>query len=237
MAKILCLAPSGWGKSSGILTIKELDFKGLNPKDTFIISVTSKPLPYAGSSKVWATTDINNLTKGRRIITNNAKTIADIVTRLHKSPIKNVVIDDFNYIMQDWFMANALRTGWDAPKQIGSDMAKIFRALELFQEPSKNVIILAHSEEVKLANGRVYMKMKTTGKMVDEYITPEGKFDVTLIGRSYYDDTLKKIIKEYVTNEDEFFASSKSPIGMFPLYISNDLGMIVERVNEYYLGL
>ena len=77
--------------------------------------------------------------------------------------------------------------------------------------------------------------MKTTGKMVDEYISPEGKFDITLVGRSRLDTSSKKVLKEYVTNEDEFISSPKSPYGMFEdLYIPNDLGLVVERVDSYY---
>ena len=71
----------------------------------------------------------------------------------------------------------------------------------------------------------------------DEYVTPEGKFDVTLVGRSRFDAGQKKIVKEFITNEDEFTSSPKSPYGMFPeLYIPNDLGLVVAKVNEYYNG-
>ena len=71
----------------------------------------------------------------------------------------------------------------------------------------------------------------------DEYVTPEGKFDVTLVGRSRFDTASKKVIKEFITNEDEFTSSPKSPYGMFDnLYIPNDLGIVVEKVNKYYNG-
>lgn len=44
-------------------------------------------------------------------------------------------------------------------------------------------------------------------------------------------------MKEFITNEDEFTSSPKSPYGMFPeLYIPNDLGLVVAKVNEYYNG-
>lgn len=69
----------------------------------------------------------------------------------------------------------------------------------------------------------------------DEYVTPEGKFDVTLVGRSRFDTGAKRVVKEFITNEDEFTSSPKSPYGMFEdLYIPNDLGLVVSRVNEYY---
>lgn len=114
-------------------------------------------------------------------------------------------------------------------------MGKIFAAIEKYGDIDKNIIILAHGEEVPQQDGRVYFKMKTTGKMVDEYITPEGKFDITLVGRSRFDTGSKKVIKEFITNEDEFTSSPKSPYGMFKeLYIPNDLGIVIDAVNAYY---
>ena len=98
----------------------------------------------------------------------------------------------------------------------------------------KNFIMLAHGEEYDKADGRKGYRMKTTGKMVQEYITPEGKFDVTLVGRTKV-DAKKNVIREFITNEDEYTSSPKSPYGMFPeLYIPNDLGAVVEAVEKYY---
>ena len=50
MPKVLVLAPSGFGKSTSLGQIPELGIKGLNPEETFLISVTSKPLPFKGSA-------------------------------------------------------------------------------------------------------------------------------------------------------------------------------------------
>jgi hypothetical protein len=240
MARILCLAPSGFGKTTGTGQIKNeqlgMDFIGLNPEDSYIISVTSKPLPYPNSKNIWKVTALDKMREGRRVIVSNADEVVTALDILVESPVKNVVLDDFNYLMQDWYMNNALRTGWDAPKTIGYKMGQIFNRLEKFKDDSgKNIIVLAHGEDVKQPDGRIYTKLKTTGKMVDEYVTPEGKFDVTLVGRSRFDGTSKKVIKEYLTNEEEFYSSPKSPIGMFNTpCVSNDLGYIVQVVNNYY---
>jgi len=238
MARILCLANSGFGKSTGTGKIDDertgIHFEGLPPL-SYIISKTSKPLPYRGQDIQWPLTTIANIRGGKRVIAQNSGEAVKALELLVTTPIENIVLDDFNYYMQDWYMDNALRTGWDAPKQIGSDMGKLFKIIERFQDNKKNIIILAHGEDVKGADGRVYTKLKTTGKMVDEYVTPEGKFDIVLVGRSKFDTATKKAVKEYVTNEDEFYSSPKSPIGMFEdLYVSNDLGKIIKTVNNYY---
>ena len=121
-----------------------------------------------------------------------------------------------------------------APKQIGFFMGKIFDAIERLDAAGKNIFILAHAESVPGPDGRLYMKFKTTGKMVDEYITVEGKVDVTLIGVSHYDTSEKKVIKQFLTNENEMYSSAKSPVGMFPLFIPNDLAIVVKAISEYY---
>lgn len=242
MARILGLAPSGFGKTTGILKISEpekgIEFEGLDPQNTYLISKTTKPLPVRGQAKIWPLAALTDLKSGRRVVCRNPHEAVDVLNNLYASPIKNVVMDDFNYYMQDWYMENALRTGWDAPKQIGYDTGRIFKAIEQFEDADRHIIVLAHGENVPVPGGRMYTKMKTTGKMVDEYVTPEGKFDVVLVGKSKWDSTAKKVIKNYVTNEDEDYSSPKSPLGMFKeLYISNDLGPIVRAVTDYYMGV
>ena len=237
MSRILVLAKSGFGKTFSMGQVPELNHVGLDPKETYVISVTSKPLTFPKSRELYKVAQKGKVATGNRYISNNPEEIATLLEQLLQSPYKNIVVDDVNYLMQDYYMDNALKGGWDTPKKIGYFMGKIFSAIEKYGDNDKNIIILAHGEEVPQQDGRIYLKMKTTGKMVDEYVTPEGKFDVTLVGRSRFDAGQKKIVKEFITNEDEFTSSPKSPYGMFPeLYIPNDLGLVVAKVNEYYNG-
>jgi hypothetical protein len=50
-----------------------------------------------------------------------------------------------------------------------------------------------------------------------------------------YGAVIKKAIKQFVTNYDGRYPA-KSPVGMFPLHISNDLGLVIELINNYYEG-
>lgn len=117
MPKILVLAKSGFGKTTSIGTIEPLGIKGLNPKETYIISCTSKPLPFPGSNSKYPITKLeknpDSLKTGQRVVTSNPKQIQFALECLVKSPYKNIVWDDANYVMQDWYMDNALATGWD----------------------------------------------------------------------------------------------------------------------------
>ena len=179
-----------------------------------------------------------SLKTGRRVVTNVPSQVAAVLYTLASAPndfCKDVVIDDANYLMQDWYMDNALATGWDSPKKIGYFMGQIFKAFEALDKAGKNIYMLAHGENVQQPDGRTYTKFKTTGKMVDDYLTPEGKFDVTLLGVSSFDASEKKVKKEYITRETEFYSSPKSPYGMFETErIPNDLAIVKQAVESYY---
>ena len=233
--KALILAKSGFGKSTSIGEIPELGIMGLDPKETYLISCVNKPLPFKGAASKYKITTIAKIAEGNRIIANDAKEVASIIEMLANpnSPYKNIVLDDMNYISQDYYMKNALKGGWDTPKQIGYCMGLIFDAINKVPE-DKNMICLAHFEEFKDKNGdSISYRYKSTGNMVDQYICPEGKFEVVLYGKSTYDEKEKKSIREFVTNDDGVYPA-KSPVGMFPLYIPNDLGKVVTIAQEYY---
>lgn len=121
------------------------------------------------------------------------------------------------------------------PKTIGYNTGLIFEAIDGLPE-NKNFFMLAHYDAYRdKGSDAMVLKYKSTGNMVDEYITPEGKFEIVLFGRTRFDEDAKKSIREFVTNDDGFYTSAKSPIGMFTeLYIPNDLGLVVEKAEEYY---
>lgn len=166
--KALILAKSGFGKSTSIGEIPELGLKGLDPKTTYLISCVNKPLPFRGASSKYRITTFQEYKKGNRVITNEAKEVAELITILadSKSPYTNIVLDDMNYVSQDFYMKNAMKGGWDTPKQIGYGMGLIFDAINKVPE-NKNIICLAHYEEYKDKNGdSISYRYKSTGNMV-----------------------------------------------------------------------
>ena len=255
MSKILILGKTGSGKSTSIGEIPELNIKGLDPKETFIISCVNKPLPFKNSSQLYKCVNYDSIKKdgkiiipqteirasiieilktGNRLIARDAFDIAITINILNNSKYKNIVIDDLNYISQDYYMRNAKKGGWDIPKDIGYNMNLIFEAINNCPE-TKNIIALAHFEEYKDKNGdSLSYKFKTTGSMVDNYITPEGKFEVVLYLKLDYNIDTKKSSRSFVTNFDGMYPA-KSPVGLFEnLYIPNDLGYVVEKITQYY---
>ena len=94
MSKIQVLGRSGFGKSTSIGAIPELGIKGLNPKETYLISCVNKPLPFKEASQKYKITTFDKIPQGNRIITNEGQLIAKIIHSLIASPYKNIVIDD-----------------------------------------------------------------------------------------------------------------------------------------------
>lgn len=241
MARTLILAESGFGKSSMIGPNPKIGVEGLDPKDTYVISATTRPLPFGNSLNVYPVTTYEGLiagdTKSRKINTNQAPIIAKIILALIPTPIVHIVIDDANYIMQDQYMKDALKSGWDAPKKIGYQMGLLFDAIEQAAAAGKEIYMLAHYETFKKKNDNsISYRMKTTGNMVSEFITPEGKFDNVFFGDEEYDDRTKVVKRFLVTNKDGTWPAKSAP-GMFPLHIPNDLGYISKKIYNYYNGI
>ena len=238
MSRIMVLAPTGFGKTTSIGHIPEIGIKGLDPSNTFVITATTKPLPFKGSGKSYKIIDIASpptKENGNRLASNDGHLIAKTISYIsnNRPDIKNLVIDDTNYVMQDYYMANALRKGYGVFQEIGAFMNAIFKAIE--ESQTKHIFMLAHYEEFKDSNSdTMSYRFKTVGKMTQDFITPEGKFDITLFGVQTYDTQSKKVSKQFVTNYDGRFPA-KSAIGMFEeLYIPNDLGLVEEIVDKYY---
>lgn len=237
MSKILVLAKSGFGKSTSLGKIPEYDIKGLNPEETFIISTTSKPLPFRKSGEMYKIVNQGlppTKENGNRFISNDSAKITKVISFVqdNRPEIKNIVIDDLNYVMQDLYMQQSLKSGFDVFKKIGKAMDDIFTIME--KDETRNYICLAHFEEYKDSNAdTISFRFKTVGKMVSDYITPEGKFDIVLFGKQSIGED-KKVVKNFITNYDGEYPS-KSPVGMFDeIYVPNDLGYVIDKVNEYY---
>lgn len=255
MAKILILAKSGFGKTTSYCGREKLGIKGLDPKETYVIQCIGRSVPNPNFKLVDGQIEVadvgkptqrlknaNILGTGNRVQVDGLTgldrfaAIAEVVKMLKNSPYRNIVIDDFNYLAQDFYMANAMKGGWDTPKQIGYGMGLVFDSFRSFPE-NKNIICCAHYEEYKDKNGdSISYKFKSTGKMVDEYITPEGKFDIIMFGKVGYDSENKKPIKHFVKEFDGEYPAKDSlgALDSLPDELPNDLSIVVDKLKEVY---
>ena len=240
MARILVLAPSGFGKTTSWTGRKKLGIIGLNPKETYAIQCVARGVANP-EYRLCPTNEISDLGKGNRVEVESVtgldrfKRVVDILNALKNSPYSNVIIDDFNYLMQDYYMNNAMKGGWQTPKEIGYGIGLIFDAFKGFKQ-EKNVYVFAHYEKSNDNDGSVTYKMKTTGKMVDEYCTPQGKFDILLYGKQSFDEQAHKAIKTYVKDFDGTFPAKDSlgALDDMPDEFPNDLALVDEKLKQFY---
>ena len=241
MAKVLVLAKSGFGKTTSYCGREKLGIKGLDPKETYVIQCIGRAVPNP-NFKLCPSANIADLTKGNRIQVDSItgmerfKRVAEIVEALKQSPYKNVVIDDFNYLSQDYYMANAMKGGWQTPKDIGYGMGLVFDSFRGFPE-NKNLIILAHYEEYKDKNGdSISYRFKSIGSMTDGYITPEGKVDIILYGKTTFNAEERKAVKEFVKEFDGEYPAKDSigALDSLPDTFPNDLSIVIEKLREIY---
>lgn len=229
MSSIAIVGKSGTGKSSSINEIPQLGIKGLTPNETVIINVAGKDLPFRGWKNLYKG-DIQQ--GGNYIETSDSALITKVINFVssNRPDIKNIIIDDAQYIMAFEFMRRAKETGYNKFSDIGVGISNVISAARTCRKDLK-VFFLWHPEQDKETGFR----MKTVGKMVDDYLTLEGLFTAI-----FYTKVSKgadnKITYQFVTNNDGEFPA-KTPIGMFDsLYIPNDLGIIAETIDKFNEG-
>ena len=243
MARILVLAKSGFGKTTSYAGREKYGIKGLDPKTTFVIQCIGRGVPNP-AFKLAPEPEIKYIAQYNRVQVDTVagldrfKKVAEFIESFKNpnNPYRNLIIDDFNYLSQDFYMANAMKGGWDTPKQIGYGMGLIFDSFKGCPE-NKNIICCAHYEEYKDKNGdSISYKFKTTGKMTDDYITPEGKFDIILFGKQAFDPQNKKAVKVFIKEYDGEYPA-KDSLGLLdslPNEIPNDLGIVVAEIAKIY---
>lgn len=211
---------TGTGKSTSV--------KHLDPATTYIINVAKKELPFKGSEKLYNTEN------------KNYKEIDDAVeiTRLlhvisEKAPhIKNIVIEDSNYIMGFNMVSRAMEKGFEKFSIMARDMVELFREARKLRDDLK-VFYFTHPEAVEDSGEVVVYKIKTAGKLLDNQINLEGLFTVVLY--TYVEENKDGSSKyHFVTNRYRKFPA-KSPDGMFAdLMIPNNLQIVSETIDNYY---
>lgn len=225
------VGPAGSGKSTSFFPEPKLGIVGLNPASTFIINISSKPFPFRGWRNVY--TPFNGKT-GNYLNTEDAGVIVKAMSFVssERPEIKNIILDDFQYLLAFEFVDKAMIKGYDKFSEIAMHCMQVLNTGRRLRGDIKT-FVLAHSEDVEVSFGTVVKKIKTVGRMVDEKIELPGLFTVLLFTKTTWNDSAKKTMYEFVTNQDNIFPA-KSPYGMFKdLYIPNDLGLVAKNIDEY----
>ena len=224
MANLIAIVgSSGTGKSSSL--------RNLNATETFIINVASKPLPFKGWRSKYSIWSKDN-PQGNYINTSDVLTIGKILSYVNtKRPeIKNVIIEDSQYLMGFEYMDRAQEKGFQKFTDIAQKFYSVLKA-GMTMRDDLNVIMTCHSENIGTAD-EPQLKIKTLGKMIDNSITVEGLFTYVFFTtiRRGEDDKPEYL---FITHSDGT-TTAKSPFGCFDEdYIPNDLEYVLEKIAEY----
>jgi len=220
---ILIIGESGSGKSTSIET--------LDPKQTFIINVKNKPLPFKGWKANYLPFNKDN-PNGNYIGTDDPNTILRTMQYVSdKMPhIKHLIIEDYQYMSANEYMNRASEAGFAKFTSIGKN---IYSTADLHNKlrDDLTVVYINHPDESTDAMGDRKVRAKTAGKLIDNVVTLEGLFTTVLF-------TKVKKGKEgmeysFITQSDGM-TTAKSPKGMFDtLEIPNDLNYVINKMNEY----
>lgn len=221
--EILIVGASGTGKSTSVET--------LNPKETFIINVINKPLPFKGWKSSYKQFNKEN-PDGNYYATDDTKLIINMMKHIsEKMPhIKNIIIDDYQYTMANEYMRRVTEVGFKKFSEIGQNAWNIINTATSLKDELM-VVFLCHSDTDLDAQGNKITKARTIGKLMDNVITLEGMFTVVL----YTDVTRtdKGTEFSFITQNDGT-NTCKSPRGMFEsVKIPNDLALVRKCVEEY----
>jgi hypothetical protein len=219
---IAVVGQTGTGKSTSVET--------LDPKETVIIGCVNKPLPFRGWKQNYSKE------KGNYKVTADSKEIVKVLGYVDKSmpEIKQIVIDDFQYLMSTEFMNRSDEQGWNKFTDIARHAWDVITKSRELREDLK-VIFLSH-DEIVTENFQPKRKIKTIGKMLDEKVTLEGLFTVVLFTDVVKNQESGNLEYRFITQNDGT-TTGKSPKGMFEkIHIPNDLSEVIKQINAYYDG-
>lgn len=219
----LIIANSGSGKSTSM--------RNLDPKETFIINPANKTLPFKGWKKNYKLISKEN-TKGNMSNVCSANGIIKCMKHVNDNMphIKNLIIDDWQYMSAFEYFDRAHEKGYDKFTQIATNLASVARMPTQMRD-DMYVFFMTHSEEVDI-NGVKFVKAKTVGKMIDNSLTLEGLFSTVLFGvvKKLEDGSIKYGFETQTNGEN----SCKSPMGMFDeSFIPNDLQYVIDCMKSY----
>jgi hypothetical protein len=211
---------TGTGKSTSV--------KHLNSEETYIINVAKKELPFKGADKLYNAEKRNYKEVDEIVeITRLLKTISEKATH-----IKNVIIEDSNYMMAFRMADKATETGYAKFTILAKDMVELFREARRLRDDMK-IFYFTHPETIEDSGEIIGYKMKTSGKMLDNQITLEGLFTICLY--THVEENKDGTVSyNFITNRFKKYPA-KSPDGMFnEIKIDNNLQKVVDTINEYY---
>lgn len=215
MANLICvMGESGSGKTTAM--------RNLDPNETYYIDCDKKGLSWKGW-KAQYNTEIKNYFK-----TSDKAGVFRILKGINeeRDHIHVIVIDTINGIMVDDEMNRMNEKGYDKWVDLAVAVYGIIN-YALTMRDDITVVFLAHTQTERDDSGNTWTRIKTSGKKLDKIVL-ESKFPVVLLTKTVDG---KHIFETQANN-----STAKSPMGMLPETMDNDIAEVIRLQNEYYGG-
>ena len=196
---VLCIGASASGKSTSM--------RNLDRKNTVIYNVAGKPLPFKG--------------KFEKMIT--ISDVDSIISSLRKNTSNCYVIDDSQYLMAFKLIDRVNEKGYEKYTEIAKDFKALIDTIVHDTSDDTIVYFLHHTETTD--DGRV--KAKTSGKMIDNWLTLEGLFSIVIM--AVVNDN-----KHLFITQNDGTSTCKSPMDMLENPMENDLALVDKAIRDYY---
>ena len=186
---------------------KTHSINGFEPGEIAIYNVSGKPLPFQKKLPMVKTSDM--------------KWIANDV---RKNTMNCYVVDDAGLAMTFFLFGKLNETGYGKFTEVAKQFYDLVQTV--IRETSDDTIVyfLMHTERSEDGSE---IKMKTAGKMIDSQISLEALFTIVLYGIT---DGKRHVFQ----TQSDGVTTAKSPVGMFPEEIDNDLKAVDTAIRKYY---
>lgn len=216
---ILIVGPTGSGKSSSI--------RNLPPQQTAIINVEGKTLPFDN-----AVDFKDSMARGFDF----SIEVELCLKKLVEVPsVKYIVFESLTYWLELLMVEERAKGGgWEIMNRYNLRVHQMFQYIKKIN--NKIIIFTSREDIIKVdkPDGSSFGRRvsKTDGKWAGNL---ESEFSIVLFTEVIYQKTAGEPKRDYkfVTNNDNTF-TAKSPQGLFPYLIDNDLKQVVNKVEEYF---
>lgn len=218
---VLILGDNGAGKSYSL--------RNFTPDEVILLQCIPKMLPFRATGWKLNGKELpdGSVQRGNIIRFDAWDAVLDSINRMVLSKTRRVlVIDDFQVVMQHENMMRAYQTGYQKFTEMADHVWQIIMAATRLPDDFR-VYFLAHTEE---SDGKI--RMKTTGKMLNEKLTPEGYFSIVL-------RAIKKDGKHVFLIKGDDNDTAKAPPDLFPglTEMDNDLKAVDVAITEFMTEL